>query len=233
LLGLGSVVDDETVAVSVINVPPVTVTTTVKVVDAPAANGAPEGKFVYAHEIVPGVQVQPEVPEVGAAETKVVLAGNVSVNIALLAAPGPLFVTTTVYVIWPPTTTGLGVPELVTDRFAVPAAPTIVSTVAELFARFGSFVPEVAETVSVICVPVAAVPLTVTTTVKVAAPAAPDTTSGFVHVITPAVGAAGQVQLAAPAPETAMDTNAVLAGTASTIEALSASRGPLFVTVCV
>ena len=46
--------------------------------------------------------------------------------------------------------TGFGKPTLVTARFAVFAAPTIVSTVAELFARFGSFVSEVAEIVSVI-----------------------------------------------------------------------------------
>ena len=130
------------------------------------------------------------------------------------------------------TTTGFGVPEFVTDRFAVPVAPTIVRTVAELLARFGSFVPEVAETVSAICVPVGVAAATVTTTVKVAAPEAPGATSGFVQVITPPDGA-GQVQPADPAPETTMDTNVVFAGIGSISEALTASCGPLFVTVCV
>jgi len=54
-----------------------------------------------------------------------------------------------------PASTGLGAPAFVIAKLAVVAAPTIVSTVAELLARFGSFVPDVAEIVSVICVPVA------------------------------------------------------------------------------
>ena len=73
-----------------------------------------------------------------------------------------------------PARTGLGTPELVIARLAVVAAPTIVSTVAELFARLGSLVPEVADIVSVICVPDVVAMFTWTPTVNVAAPDAPD-----------------------------------------------------------
>src|SRR5271154_7373980 len=95
-----------------------------------------------------------------------------------------------------PANTGLGVPTFVTARLAVVAAPTIVSTVAELFVSVGSFVPEVTESVSVICVPVAVPRLTVTTTVNVVTPDAPEGTSASLQVITPAVVA--QLQPAAP-----------------------------------
>ena len=89
-VGLGSVVAAETVAVSVIDVPPVTVTTTVNVVDAPDA------KAPIVQEIDVFGHVQPDVPEVAVAETNVVFAGSASVNATVLAGPGPLLVTTTV-----------------------------------------------------------------------------------------------------------------------------------------
>src|SRR5450755_4339292 len=106
-----------------------------------------------------------------------------------------------------PAKTGLGVPTLVMERFAVLAAPTIVRTVAVLFARTGSLVPEVAPSVSVICVPVAVPAFTLTATVNVAAPFAPEPTSGFVHWILPVPFTAGvvQVQPAAPKPDVARD----------------------------
>ena len=106
-----------------------------------------------------------------------------------------------------PAITGFGEPTLVTARFAVVAAPTIVSTVAELFARFGSFVSEVAEIVSVICVPVAVPALTLATNVKVAAPDAPAGISASVQLITPVLFTAGVEQLhpAAPDPEITSD----------------------------
>ena len=106
-----------------------------------------------------------------------------------------------------PARTGLGAPALVIARLAVVAAPTIVSTVAELFARLGSLVPVVADIVSVICVPDAVAAFTWTATVNVAAPDAPDGTLAFVQVITPVPPTAGvaQLQPAAPAPVIAMD----------------------------
>jgi hypothetical protein len=118
-------------------------------------------------------------------------------------------------------------------RLSVPVTPTIVCTVAELLARFGSLVFEVAEIVSVICVPFAVPAFTCATTVKVAAPLAPDGMSASVQVITPDAPTAGvaQDQPAAPAPEMAMDWKFVLAGTTSVIVALIPSTGPLFITV--
>jgi hypothetical protein len=92
--GFGSVVVAETVAISVIVIPEAvkafTFTTTVNLVDAPTASVG------IVHEITPPVHVQPDVPEVAATETKVVFVGTVSVKATLLAAAGPLFVTTTV-----------------------------------------------------------------------------------------------------------------------------------------
>lgn len=203
--GFGSVVADETFAVSVMTVPEgvvaPTVTITVNVVDAPAANVG------IVHEIAPGVHVQPEVPDVGVTETKVVFAGIASLKTTVLALPGPLFVTTTVYVMLLPAITGLGDAAFVIARSAVFAAPTIVTTVAVLFARLGSFVPEVIASVSVICVPVAVPVFTFTTTVNVAVPDAPAGTSGFVQVMFPVPPKPGvvQFQFAAAGPEMLKD----------------------------
>src|SRR5271170_958260 len=82
-----------------------------------------------------------------------------------------------------PAITGLGVSVFVMERSAVVADPTVVCTVAELFDRFGSFVPEEALTTSVITVPVATPLLTATPTVKVVEAAL--ATSGFVQEIVP------------------------------------------------
>ena len=81
---------------------------------------------------------------------KVVPAGMGSLNTTFAAAAGPLFVTTIVYVILFPARTGLGVAVLVTTMFAVVARPTTVTTVAVLFVRLGSVVPEVTFTASMI-----------------------------------------------------------------------------------
>src|SRR5579872_997867 len=95
-----------------------------------------------------------------------------------------------------PAVTGLGVAEFVIVRSAeLVAAPTIVRTVAELFARFGSLVPDAMETVSAIWVPVGGPGFTFTATVNDAAPAAPSGTSGFVQLITPVPFTAGVVQV--------------------------------------
>jgi hypothetical protein len=47
-----------------------------------------------------------------------------------------------------PACTGLGVADIVTTRSALVAAPTMVSTLAVLFARLGSLVPDETEAVS-------------------------------------------------------------------------------------
>ena len=62
-------------------------------------------------------QVQVPPPEVTTAtETKIVFAGVGSVKVAVLQLLGPLFVTTWVYVILLPASTGLGLPLFVTAR---------------------------------------------------------------------------------------------------------------------
>src|SRR5690242_1899645 len=129
-----------------------------------------------------------------------------------------------------PRITGLGDAEFVTVRSALLAAATNTSAVAELLVSVGSVVPEVTETVSEICVPLTVPAPTVTTTVNVVVPDAPDGTSGFVQLMLPTVV---QFQPAAPAPEGVTETSVVFAGIASLSTAFKASNGPAFVTVCV
>jgi hypothetical protein len=52
-----------------------------------------------------------------------------------------------------PACTGLGVAVIVTTMLALVAEPTKVRTLAVLFARLGSLVPDETEAVSRICVP--------------------------------------------------------------------------------
>src|ERR1700676_323163 len=166
LLGFGSVVDEATVAVSVMRVPAAvpapTVRMTVNVVEAP------EATLGFEQDSVPATteQVQPATGE-GTTETNVVLAGIASLKTTLDAVAAPLFLTTTVYVMLEPARTGLGVPELVMDKSAVVDRPTVICTVAELLARTASLVPEVASMTSVITVPEATPVLTATPSVKV------------------------------------------------------------------
>ena len=95
LLGFGSVVVEETFAVSVITVPEAvpeaTVTTTANDVDAPAATVG----FEQVRVALTTEQVQPVAGD-GVAETKVVLVGMASLKATVLAVAAPLFVTTTV-----------------------------------------------------------------------------------------------------------------------------------------
>jgi hypothetical protein len=128
-----------------------------------------------------------------------------------------------------PACTGFGAAELVTTMFAVFAAATSVTTVAVLFARFGSFDPEETESVSVIWVPLTVTGDTCTTKVKV--PDAPFATSGFVQLMFPPAPTAGVVHVQPAAAIS--DWNVVLPGIASPKEALIASSGPLLVTICV
>src|SRR5580704_7014770 len=109
-------------------------------------------------------------------------------------------------------------------RSAEVAAPTVTMAVAELFARFGSFVPEVTLATSTIWVPlvVAAPTLTVIVNVELARLA----TNAFVQVIFPVAPTAG-VKHVQPAGVT-MAWKVVLAGTASVKIAFTAAIGPRF-----
>ena len=163
-------------------------------------------------------------------ETKVVLAGVASLKVAgPVAATVPVLVTTCVNVRLLPTTAGFGEPELVTVNSACAVVPTTVEAVAELLAEFGSLTDELTVAVSAITVPLATAAFTFTTIEKFAdvlpfmfkvlqttLPVPP--TAGFMHV--------------QPAGAD-METNVVLAGTASTRVALSAALGPLLVTTWV
>src|SRR5579864_6543179 len=91
-----------------------------------------------------------------------------------------------------PAITGLGDALFVIERSAVVDEPTVVCTVAELFARFGSLFPAVAFTTSVITVPAATPVFTATPTVKVVD--APFATSALLHVIVPVAPTLGVVQ---------------------------------------
>src|SRR5271163_209494 len=82
-----------------------------------------------------------------------------------------------------PATTVGKLAVFVSVTYAELAEPTTVLTVAELFARLGSLVPEEIFAVSTICVPKAVAALTCVTMVKV--PLAPLAKSGSVHVILP------------------------------------------------
>ena len=192
LFGLGSVVVEDTFAVTVIGVPAgvneFTVRTTVIVSDAPEASVAFEQVSVPATT----EQLHPAEGD-GVAETKVVVAGIASLTATVLAAAAPLFVTTTVYVILFPAITGLGVLVLVMERSAVVDSPTVVCTVAELFNRLGSLFPAVTLSTSVITVPTATPVFTATPTVNVVEAAF--ATSGLVHEIVPVPPTLGVAQI--------------------------------------
>jgi hypothetical protein len=122
-----------------------------------------------------------------------------------------------------------GAAELVTAMFAEAGLATRVFTVAVLFARLLSLMPELTESVSLMVVPLGVATPTWTTSVKVEStfmafdgkvqeifPPAP--TAGVVHV-----QAAGDVR----------ETNVVLVGMASLKTTFTADCGPLLFTVCV
>ena len=81
----------------------------------------------------------------------------------------------------------------VTARSAEFTAPTVTIAVAELFARFGSFVPEVTSATSTIWVPLVVPAPTRTLTVNVEL--APLASNGFVQEILPVPFTAGVLQV--------------------------------------
>jgi hypothetical protein len=143
-----------------------------------------------------------------------------------VAATDPVFVTTCVYVILLFGVTGFGEAALLTERSACAVVPTIVFTVALLFAPFGSATAELTLAVSVMTVPFAVPVFTFTTTVNVDVPGG---RSAIEQVIVPV----GPGLLQTHPDGATIDCNVVLAGTFSTNVTLVASLGPLFVTVCV
>ena len=122
-----------------------------------------------------------------------------------------------------------GAAELVTAMSAEAGLATRVFTVAVLFARLLSLMPELTESVSLMVVPLGVATPTWTTSVKVESAFMlfdgkvqeifpPDPTAGLVHV-----QAAGD----------ARETNVVLDGIASLKTTFRADCGPLLFTVCV
>src|SRR5450755_84076 len=217
LAELGSLTAELTVTVSLTAVPAaapaVTLTTNVMVA------GAPGERVESVQMSVARVQVQPAGP---VSETAVVFAGRTSVRVTVVAALGPLFVTTCVYVMLLFASTGTGLPEFVTERSAEPATSRF--TVALLFVLVGSPVVDVTESVCVMVVPAATLLFTFTTKVKFAvAAAAIVVVSVQVSVPRTQVHPAGPVN----------DTADVFAGSVSVNAGAFAVAGPLLVTLCV
>lgn len=198
----------------------------------------PNAKDAMVHVIVPvppAVGVLQAHPLGTTSETNVaftvaaLLLAVFSVNTKPEAVAGPLLVTTAVIVKLEPARTVGDDAVLVTARSACVAVPTVVMTVAVLFAKFGSLVPEVTSSTSTICVPLVVPFPTCTTTVKLTFP--PLAKSGFVQDIVPVPPTAGVAQVQ---PATLLiDSKTVFAGMPSLKTTLTASSGPLFVIVCV
>ena len=162
-----------------------------------------------------------------ATETKVVFVGVGSVTVAVLQLLGPLLVTTCVYVMLPPASTGLGVPLFVTARSHLTCTYTAVVVV--LLAAFGSEVVADTVEVAVVLPEGAEVDTSTTTTISAEAPAARLDES--VQVIVPAVPTGGVVQVHPAGART--ESKVVFEGVASEKLTPVAAAGPLFVTVCV
>lgn len=128
-----------------------------------------------------------------------------------------------------PAITGSGDSVSVTVICACEVVPTTVNALAVLLAEFGSLTEELTVAVFVMTVPFAVPVLTFVISEKVAA--VPPAIFNAVHTTLPVLPTGGVVQVQ-PAG-TAMETNVVFAGTASTSVALSAALGPLLVTTCV
>src|ERR1700674_295570 len=122
-----------------------------------------------------------------------------------------------------------GAAELVTAMFAEAGLATRVFTVAVLFARLLSLVPELTESVSLMVVPLGVATPTWTTSVKVES--AFMSFDGKVQEIFPPDPTAGVVHVQAAGD--ARETNVVLDGIASLKTTFRADCGPLSFTVCV
>ena len=123
-----------------------------------------------------------------------------------------------------PADTDAGVAELVVTRSDWPAAATVSFAVAVLFADFGSATPEPTLTVSLIRVPAAVPPFTVT--VKTMFPGVLGASDGLVQVRVPRL----QVH---PPPGPVNEKAVVLAGNVSVTVTPVAVLGPALFTVWV
>jgi hypothetical protein len=166
LARFGSVMAELTEAVSLIcvpaAVPAVTFKTTVNVEEP----GAKLGSVQLIVPVAPIAGVVHDQPAGIVIDWNVVLAGVVSVMLAVVAVLGPLFVTTCVYVMLFPACTPCGLAELVMARSAESA--TCVLTVTLLLALFGSVVVDETVSVCAMFVPEATFVFTFTTKVKLA-----------------------------------------------------------------
>jgi hypothetical protein len=161
-----------------------------------------------------------------ASETKVVLAGTVSVKVTLLAEFGPLFAKFSRRVMLFPGVTGFGDAELVTLKSYWPAEATVTLTVELLLEGFGSGVEVEVLAVLVMTVP-EAVPA-VTVMIKVNVVVAPEGSDAMVQLTT--VPGAGQLHAV---PVCAREENVVCAGIASVNVTELVAAGPLLCTVTV
>ena len=221
MAALGSVVEDDTVAVSLIAVPCTVPAFTFSTTGKLAVPGAKLGlvqRMVPALPAVGNVQDQP--PGIGLSEKNVVFGGVASVKDALIAVLGPPLVTPCVYVMLLPACTGTGLPVLVTDRSAEPATRTL--TEALLLLGFGS-AAETIESIWVMIEPEVAAALTVRTKVKFAVAPAPRL--AIVQVRVPTL----QVHPAVPVNDTAV----VPDGAVSVSVIVFAVAGPPLVTLWV
>lgn len=123
-----------------------------------------------------------------------------------------------------------GAAELVTAMSAEAGLATRVFTVAVLFARLLSLMPELTESVSLMVVPLGVATPTWTTSVKVES--AFMAFDGKVQERFPPAPTAGVVHVQ-PAGEDVRETNVVLVGMASLKTTFTAESGPLLFTVCV
>lgn len=187
------------------------------------------GTLGFAHDIgaVFGhVHVPPPVVTT-ATEINVVFAGVASVTVPALQLLGPVFVTTCVYVMLFPASTGFGVPLLVTASSQVFCAETTVVVV--LFAGFGSEVVEATDEVAVILP--AAVEAGTSTTTTMSADVPDARLAESVQVTVPVEPTGGVVQVHPLGART--ESKVVFGGVASVKLTPVAAAGPLFVTVCV
>lgn len=218
---LGSVVVELSDAVLLMTVPPGVV--------APSLTSS-EMLTVAPGSTMPTLQVTVVVPEhdpaAGVTETNVVFAGTTSVIDTFGAFDGPLFVTGMAYVMFVPS---VAVAGAILDTPTSAAVVTVVVAVAVLLAAFGSAVADATAAEFATAVPLAALGLTRTTKVKVAE--APFAKEPVVAVTFP-VPPTGGVVVVQPAGAL-IETNVVLAGTASVSDASAALAGPAFVAVIV
>jgi hypothetical protein len=179
-------------------------------------------------------QVSVPVPPTGGTELQVHPAGGVypwnvifggmtSVNVGAVAAAGPVFVKTCVYVTLLPACTEVAEGVLVMTRFACVARATTSLAVAELFRVFGSVTADVTLTVWLIGVP-AGVPA-FTFTVKVIVPGVLGARLVSVHV------SVASVHTHVPVPVNVCAV--VFAGSVSVRLTVVAVLGPALLTCCV